>query len=63
MTTGNFNGIEAVLDKLYCTSTNSRIHEIIGTTLNQLQVYPNQVLDLKSSNNQLFILERLILEF
>jgi ligand-binding sensor domain-containing protein len=55
ITTGNFNGIEAVLDKLYCTSTNSRIHEIIGTTLNQLQVYPNQVLDIKSSNNQLII--------
>ena len=55
ITTGNFNGIEAVLDKLYCTSTNSRIHEIIGTTLNQLQVYSNQVLDIKSSNNQLII--------
>lgn len=52
---GNFNGIEAVLDKLYCTSTNNRIYEINGTILNQLLVYSSQPLDLKSSNNQLVV--------
>jgi len=55
ISTGNFNGIESVLDKLYCTSTNRSIHEINDTTLNLLQVYPNQPLDLKSSNNQLIV--------
>ncbi len=55
ITTGNFNGIEAVLDKLYCTSTNRRIYEINGTTLNQLLTYPSQPLDLKSANNQLVV--------
>ncbi|WP_347923482.1 two-component regulator propeller domain-containing protein [Pontimicrobium sp. SW4] len=55
ISTSNFNGIETVLNKLYCTSTNSRIYEINGTTLNQLAVYPRQPLDIKSSNNQLVI--------
>lgn len=55
ISTGNYNGVEAVADKLYCTSTNRRIYEINGTTLNQLAIYPSQPLDLKSSNNQLVV--------
>lgn len=55
ISTGNFNGIEAVGNKLYCTATNRRIYEIDNTTLNQLFVYSNQPLDLKSMNNQLIV--------
>ena len=55
ISTGNFNGIETVLDTLYCTSTNRTIYEINGTTLNQLLIYSSQPLDLKSSNDQLIV--------
>lgn len=55
LSSGNFNGIEAVGDKLYCTSTNRRIYEIHGVSLTQLFVYPSQPLDLKSSNEQLVV--------
>ncbi|TJY38136.1 type IX secretion system anionic LPS delivery protein PorZ [Pontimicrobium aquaticum] len=55
ISTGNFNGIEAIENKLYCTSTNRRVYEIDNTTLNQLFVYPNQPLDLKTRNNQLLV--------
>ena len=52
---GNFLGIQANADKLYCTSTNNRIYEVNGTTLNQLFVYASVPLDLKSSNENLVV--------
>jgi len=53
--TGSFLGIEPVVDKLYCTSTNNRIYEISNSNLIQLFNYANTPLDLKRSNNQLIV--------
>jgi len=55
ISSGDFNGVEAVENKLYCTAMNGRIYEINGTLLNQLYMYPSQTLDLKSANNQLVV--------
>jgi flagellar motor protein MotB len=52
---GNFLGVEAFSDKLYCTSTSRRIFEINNTILNQLFVYPSTPLDLKSSTDNLIV--------
>ncbi len=56
VTTGNFEGIEMVEDKLYCLSSNQATFEIInGTTLNQMAVYVSQPVDFKSANNNLVV--------
>jgi len=55
MTSGSYLGIESVLDKLYCTSSNNRIYEIANSNLIQLFNYSSAPLSLKSSDNQLIV--------
>ncbi len=55
ITSGNYLGIEAFSNKLYCTSINNRIFEINNTILNQLFIYPSRTLDLKSTPDNLIV--------
>ena len=55
ISSGNYLGIEAFSDKLYCTSTSNRIYEINNTLLNQLFVYSSKPLDLKSTTDNLIV--------
>lgn len=55
ISSGNYLGIEAFSDKLYCTSTSNRIFEINNTLLNQLFVYSSKPLDLKSTTDNLIV--------
>ncbi|MBN4070532.1 ABC transporter substrate-binding protein [Olleya sp. AH-315-F22] len=52
---GNYLGIETLEDNLYTTRLNNRIYEINNNILNELFIYPNTPLDLKSSNNNLVL--------
>jgi flagellar motor protein MotB len=55
ITSGNYLGVEAFSDKLYCTSTSRRVFEINNTMLNQLFIYSSTILDLKSSAGNLIV--------
>ncbi len=52
---GNFSRIVTAVDKLYATSTNNRIYEVVNASLNQLFTYTETTLDLKSFNNYLIV--------
>lgn len=55
VTTGNYVGIEAVEDNLFCVSASRNVYQINDTTLTQILTYPNDVLDFKSYNSNLIV--------
>ena len=55
MTSGNYEGIETVVDNLYCLGANRTVYEIISGTLSQLIVYGSQPSDFKTANNNLVV--------
>jgi hypothetical protein len=52
---GNFLGIETLEDRLFTTSLNNKIFEIVNNNLIELFTYSTKPLDLKSSNNNLVV--------
>ena len=55
LTTGNFEGIEKVGNKLYCLGNNRRVFDITNGTPNQLIIYNTQPSDFKEANDNLVI--------
>jgi len=52
---GNFLSVESNNGRLYTVKSNRRIFEVIGNTLNELFIYNNPPLDVKTVNSKLVI--------
>jgi hypothetical protein len=55
VTTGNFLAVERVENNLYAVRTNNRIYQINNDILNELFLYNNPPLDVKSVDNHLVV--------
>jgi glutaredoxin-related protein len=52
---GNWTEINQVGTKLYAAATDYRVYNVMGVTVNSLELFPTPILDLSAFNNQLAV--------